>query len=563
MSRIDLPVNSMYRKIGQNITVVLICFFGSASLAQQSVGLFLNTPESYNGYTLFAPIGSDTTFLIDNCGKSVHQWVSNYKPGMGAYLQQDAVLLRGGRTIGPYFNGGGKGGELERRDWQGNLIWNYFLTDSTQCLHHDFKPLPNGNILAIVWEKKSIAQSIAAGRNPQVVGNGIWSERIIELTPFGINGATVVWEWHAWDHLVQHFDSTLTNYYNVADHPELIDINYAATSQSDWLHINAIAYNPTLDQIILSVHQFGELWVIDHSTTTAEAATHTGGNTGAGGDLLYRWGNPAAYQMGTTLDQKLFGQHDAQWIADTLPHGGSIMCFNNGLGRPGNYSTIEIIQPPLLPGGTYQLNSGQPFGPAVTVRTWPSSPDTSFFGVNISGVQMQPNGNLLICEGPSGNFFEVDTLGTMVWKYINPVTVFGVLSQGTTPFQNTVFKIQRYAPGYTGFSGVTLTPGAPIELNPLPYVCTITTEIAEINNKEQLLRLFPNPVHSVMSIELPETNTFNVLTVTNALGAAVIKKTLQKGETKLAIDLNGLAAGVYTVTAKGNTTLFSSFVKLP
>ncbi|HEX5001585.1 MAG TPA: aryl-sulfate sulfotransferase [Bacteroidia bacterium] len=553
----------MIRKIEVVATILITSFMGGTTNAQQSVGLFLNTPESFNGYTLFAPISSDTTFLIDNCGKSVHQWVSSYKPGLGAYLQEDGILLRGGRTNGPYFNGGGKGGELERRDWQGNLLWNYYITDSTQCLHHDFKPLPNGNILAIVWEKKSTAEAVAAGRNPQYAQNGVWSEKIVELAPSGTNGAAIVWEWHAWDHLVQDYNGTLPNYYTVSDHPELIDVNFAATSQSDWLHMNAIAYNPALDQIILSVHQFGEIWVIDHSTTTSEAASHSGGNAGAGGDLLYRWGNPFAYQRGTVFDQKLFGQHDVQWIADSLPHGGSIMCFNNGFGRPaGNYSTIEIIQPPLLPGGGYQLTAGQPYGPQVTELTWPSQPDTSFFGANISGVQMQANGNLLICEGPSGTFFEIDSTGTQVWKYINPVSAVGVLNQGTTPVQNTVFKIQRYAPGYSGLSGVTLTPGLPIELNPLPYVCAITTDVMQVGAEHSMV-LFPVPVQSTLNIALPEPDTFILLTVVNASGATVFEKRLQKGQTQTTIDFSDFAAGLYSVVAKGTTTVHSHVIKLP
>src|SRR5262249_61664741 len=77
----------------------------------------------------------------------------------------------------------------------------------------------------------------------------------------------------------------------------------------DWTHVNAVAYNPALDQIMLSVPEFGELWVIDHGTTKAEAAGHKGGRYGKGGDLLYRWGNPRAYRAGTVRDQKLFSQH--------------------------------------------------------------------------------------------------------------------------------------------------------------------------------------------------------------------------------------------------------------
>ena len=69
-------------------------------------------------------------------------------------------------------------------------------------------------------------------------------------------------------------------------------------------------YNEALEQIILSVHGFTEFWVIAHSTTTAEAASHSGRIYGKGGDILYRWGNPAA--DGAPGDQAVFGQHDAQ-----------------------------------------------------------------------------------------------------------------------------------------------------------------------------------------------------------------------------------------------------------
>jgi hypothetical protein len=146
----------------------------------------------------------------------------------------------------------------------------------------------------------------------------------------------VVWEWKAWDHLVQEADASKPNYATVSQHPELIHLNFNGTNptSADWLHINSVAYNPALDQIMVSVHGFSELWVIDHGTTTAQAASHSGGVRGKGGDLLYRWGNPQTYNRGTAADQKFFKQHNAHWIETGLPDAGKIMVFNNGLAGP-------------------------------------------------------------------------------------------------------------------------------------------------------------------------------------------------------------------------------------
>jgi hypothetical protein len=93
------------------------------------------------------------------------------------------------------------------------------------------------------------------------------------------------------------------NYGVVVDHPELVDLNFSSGGPpggADWNHINSIDYNETLDQILLSVHNFSEIWVIDHSTTAAEAAGHSGG------DLLYRWGNPQTYDAGTAAESVMF-----------------------------------------------------------------------------------------------------------------------------------------------------------------------------------------------------------------------------------------------------------------
>jgi hypothetical protein len=322
----------------------------------QTVGVFTNDESAtYNGYTLFGPSMSTDTFLIDMQGREVNTWHSQYPP-MSQYLLEDGDMIRMARMPQQNFPAGGAAGRLERFDWDGNLVWSYELNTPNRLLHHDFEVMPNGNILVIAWEKKSADVAIANGRNPALLPqNEIWPDSILEIQPTGSSGGNIVWEWHLWDHLVQNFDSSKQNYGSVAAHPELVNLNYTPSGEgkgdfiADWTHFNAIDYNAQLDQIMISTREFSEVWIIDHSTTTAQAAGHRGGNSGMGGDILYRYGNPAAYDRGTRQDQKLFFQHDAQWIKPGLPGAGDIMVFNNGWNRVdgSDYSSVVEFTPPM------------------------------------------------------------------------------------------------------------------------------------------------------------------------------------------------------------------------
>jgi hypothetical protein len=288
----------------------------------------------------------------------------------------------------------------------------------------------------------------------------VWPDVIMELEPAPPNGASVVWEWHVWDHLIQDQDPTKDNFGVVSGHPELIDVNFVGSSGSDWNHVNAVAYNEELDQIVISSRTFSEIWVIDHSTTTAEAAGHTGGNSGQGGDLLYRWGNPQTYGRGTAADQKLFAQHDSQWIPAGYPGAGNILVFNNGAGRPeGAYSTVEELVLPVDENGIYSIDAGAPFEPAASVWSYAADPPEGFYSSAVSGVQRQPDGTTLICEGGSGHLFEVSTDGQLVWDYVNPIESGGPVTQGFQSGQNMVFKMRRYPADYPAFDGRDLTPG--------------------------------------------------------------------------------------------------------
>jgi hypothetical protein len=309
------------------------------------------------------------------------------------------------------------------------------MGDEQRMLHHDIEPLPNGNILAIAYEQKTPDEARAAGRRVDLVPEqGLWSEWIVEIEPIPPDGVRIVWEWHVWDHLVQNHDPEAQSYGDPAAHPRRLDVNVDAGEapvdeeqlaqlqalgyvpedatpedlRSDFLHMNAIDYHPGLDQIAVSVPEIGEIWIIDHSTTTAEARGSSGGRYGHGGDFLYRWGNAAAYGRGEPPEQTLFYQHEILWIPEGWPNAGNLTVFNNGEGRPdGEYSSVLEWTPPIEPDGNYTLPEQGPFGPAEVAWSYVAEEPESFFAPFVSGAHRLANGNTFVCSGPQGRFFEV------------------------------------------------------------------------------------------------------------------------------------------------------------
>ncbi len=442
---------------------MLIAFYVATPVQSQdqTVGVFINEPGAYDGYTLFSANNNGTTYLIDNEGRQVHTWEGS--AGLTTYLMDDGSILR------PVFLGGnsrfvqsGGTGRVERIDWDGALVWEFVYSSADYRLHHDLELLPNVNVLMFAWEYKTSEEAIAAGRNPaRLVDGEVWPEHIIEVEPTGASGGNIVWEWHVWDHLVQDFDAMKDNFGVVGDHPELVDVNFGPAGK-DWQHANSIDYNPELDQIIFSLRSFDEFWVIDHSTTTAEAASHSGGNSGKGGDLLYRWGNPQAYDRGTAADRKFFLQHDAQWIEPGLPGAGNILIFNNGNGRPGgDASSVDELVPPVDASGNYFLPPGEPYGPPTLTWTYIGPP--VFYAAFISGAVRLPNGNTLIDEGPQGILFEVTPAGEIVWQYVSPVSGAGPIPQGATSTDTDIFRAYKYPATHPGLAGRDLTPGERLE----------------------------------------------------------------------------------------------------
>ena len=446
-------------------------------------GLINHSPLATPGYVLFTPLLSDSTFLINLKGEVVHIWQSDYGPSGWVYLKENGKLARGGKDTEEFgFKGGGAGGYLQEFNWEGELVWEYRISSEKSLTHHDVAIMPNGNYLAIAWESKTVEEAQAAGRNPeQIPESGIWPDWVVEIKPSGSDQAEIVWEWHLWDHMVQDFDASKANHGNISQHPELIDINLITREDPkdlnpDFYHTNAINYNPELDQIVLSSPGLDEILVIDHSTTTEEAAGHTGGRWGKGGDILFRWGNPENYQRGDSTDRKLGGQHDVQWIAQGYPGAGNIMVYNNNVpyARPGYSEVLELVTPLTETG--YAIQTDQPFGPELPTWRYVASDTLSFYSPFISGAHRMTNGHTFITEGARGRFFEVNIEGQILWEYLTPYAGTARLPDGrfpqpVGPHEYAVFRATHIPMDHPALAGKELIP-----LDPQPNVYVVKQE---------------------------------------------------------------------------------------
>jgi hypothetical protein len=412
-------------------------------------GLTITSDGLADGYIMFAVPNSALVYLINRKGEVVHQWKGNYSSG-SSYLQDDGSLFQNAVDPDfPVFAGGGESGRIQKISWDSKLLWDFEYANEQYLNHHDITVMPNGHILAIAWEARTPAEVLAAGRKPKMIPKaGLWPDRIIEIEPQGERGGKVVWQWHVWDHLIQDYDAKKANYGKPADHPELLDFNVGDSlpipisqdsmnvlrsqdrvrrnqtpenTGSDVYHVNAIKYNAELDQIAFSSPDLSEIFIIDHSTTTREAAGHTGGRWGKGGDFLYRWGNPENYHRGDSTKQTLGGQHDVRWINKGLPGAGNLTVFNNNNRRDSlNYSAVFELAPPRDQKGNYIIEKGKTFGPEKPVWIYKAPDSISFWSSFISGAHRMKNGNTFINEGAKGRFFEVTKEGKIVWEYLNP-----------------------------------------------------------------------------------------------------------------------------------------------
>jgi len=490
-------------------TKLILSFLSVAMLIANT-----STAQKYNGYTLYSQMNGSTATLMDTNQTTFKTWTGlSANTGYSAYLMPGGTLVRAAKATGVSFTGGPICGKVQKHDYAGNLIWDYTYSTTSYCSHHDICPMPNGNVLIIAYERKIAADVTAAGGNNSIE---MWPDKIVEIQPTGATTGNVVWEWKAWDHLMQSTDAAKPNYVatsDMVDHPESLNINYKQAK--DWLHMNGVDYNPILDQVALSSHNTNEWYIIDHSTTTAEAASHAGGNSGKGGDILYRWGNPIAY--GATGTAVLNVTHDAHWIPEGVPNAGRLVGFNNK-GVSASASSVDQVITPVS-GYTYTRTTGQAFGPS----TYTDRHAVNGYSSNMGNSFQLPNGNMLVCVAVSGKMYEINSAGTQLWTktvtggsiaqafaydscYIfnTPPTIPTITVNGSTLSSTSATTYQWY------FNGVLIS-GATNQTYAATQTGVYVVRITDANGC--VFQYSPGYKHTVFPASLADTDLSESITV--------------------------------------------------
>jgi len=365
-----------------------------------------------NGYVLVPEMTNNRVYLITKeKGEIVYEWNLPQNLGVDAELMPDGKLIVALKTENStYENLAGSGGRIQIINPNGSINSDFKYSNEKYMQHHDVELLPNGNVLMIAWQTKTIMEAKKAGFNKsEELNTFLFPETIIEINPQNEN---IVWEWNSWDHMVQDFDPSQNNYGNISQNPQLINVNYHKNINGDFMHANGLDYDSDKDIIYLSINAYNEIWVIDHSTNMLESASNSGGQFNKGGDLIYRFGNPLAYE--NEQGPKMFDKnHFPNLLEGNVFGKGNMLVYVNG-NSTRQSKVYELILPKtmsLLPNTNNEPQIVWEF----------KHPD--FFAGALGGAVRLPNGNTLFSEGTFG-LWEVTNTGEVVWQFENGLRIW-------------------------------------------------------------------------------------------------------------------------------------------
>lgn len=338
--------------------------------------LFHSTAALMEGATLMPASNSTTLYSIDQ-SSVLKTWA---RGGYSGYLTPQGTLLfhiSGSSTVGNRCppNAGYNGvGEM---DWNGNIIRSVSGAELGNGLHHAINFTPDGRWLIIAAELVNYN------------GRSICSEKIIDYDP---NTRQILWQWRAADHFT-------------TDQSDYGKIHSSLLSTSDPLHFNSVDFDPINNLIVISAHWLFEILVIDRSTTTAQAATSTGGRFGKGGDILFRWGKATNYGISNSVTYVREAVHGAAFVPPGLPGAGNILLFANQSPAFGNRSMAFEVRP-VLQGNSFQRRGSGELD--YSIPFYFDGGTKYISNAHFGGVQRLWNGNTVITFSQGNVAVEVD-----------------------------------------------------------------------------------------------------------------------------------------------------------
>ncbi len=257
-------------------------------------GTGTSTEIDAEGLTLYAPMTQNGSILLVNQeGETVHEWKTDARPNIGKLLPDGSitVLLDTRAQPDKPFNGTPR---IQKLDWEGNVLWEYTNND----LHHDVSLMPNGNVMAILWEELS-AENLA--RVSPARTDPLWSDLFVEIDT---TTGEIIWEWHAQDHL------TIEEYTVTGNDSELTHAN-AVEYLAEGNAFNGEA------SILVSFRHIDTILVADYAT--AEIAWEFGPG------ILEGQHNPSLLENGNILvyDNRKAGEGSR--VAEIFPETGEIV----------------------------------------------------------------------------------------------------------------------------------------------------------------------------------------------------------------------------------------------
>ena len=203
-------------------------------------------------------------------------------------------------------------------DWLGNVQSEWYATGrpdgpangipiETMAIHHEIDELPNGNLVVLGVEKRSIdnyytseTDAEAPRKTQEVMG-----DQIIEFQRDG----TVVWQWNAFDHLdpSRIGYNTFDEYWWSRGFPNTVD----------WTHGNGLMYDEQEDAYLVSLRYQDAVLSIDRASS----------------EINWILGEPTSWPE--NLQDRLFElQGDGSWFYQQ--HGpvptasGNMLIYDNG-----------------------------------------------------------------------------------------------------------------------------------------------------------------------------------------------------------------------------------------